>query len=135
MRRGSRNIDAHIAYGVLSSISVVAITRSHLLGPAARPVAVPEDVDDAKTSKVQGVVELPHHIRWSGPPATYDLSDPVDRARVYELVLQEGTDEDVRRYIDVDQLRSMWADLVLPPWVRSAWADWFRRHRGVDLAC
>lgn len=113
----------------------MATTRSRVLGPAARPIAVPEDVDDAIIDKAQGVVELPHHIRWSGRPVTYDLSDPADRARVYELVLQEGTVDDVRRFIDVDQLQSMWADLVLPPWIRSAWADWFRRHRSVNLAC
>ncbi|HLL92343.1 MAG TPA: hypothetical protein VK252_05330 [Solirubrobacteraceae bacterium] len=31
---------------------------------------------------------------------TYDLDDPIDRARVYEQVLREGTEDDVRFYID-----------------------------------
>jgi hypothetical protein len=74
------------------------------------------------------VVELPPHIRWSGPPIAYDLNDTVDRARVYEQVLREGTEDDVRYYVDVDQLRELFDVLVLPPPVRRAWADWLLRH-------
>jgi hypothetical protein len=106
-------------------------TRSSELGPAARPVAVPEDLDDPSRPKARGRIELPLHIRWSGPPITYDLDDPADRARVYEQVLREGTEDDVRYYVDTDQLRDLWDELVLPPSVRSAWAGWFRRHSNV----
>jgi hypothetical protein len=42
-------------------------------------------------------------VRWSGRPKTYDLDSRVDRLRVYEQVLREGTD-DVRRFIDIDEL-------------------------------
>ncbi|MHB1931309.1 MAG: hypothetical protein ACYCUG_18105 [Acidimicrobiales bacterium] len=85
--------------------------------------------------KATGSVTLPHHIRWSGPELTFDLDDPADRARVYELVLQEGTDEDVRFYVDADQLLGLWDQLVLPPWVRRAWAEWFEKYRGIRLGC
>ena len=109
--------------------------RSRHLGPDARPVAVPDDVDDPRFVKADGLVELPLRVEWSGEePSTYDLADPVDRDRVYEIVLREGTDEDVRRFIDVDVLASRWDVLVLPPRVRRAWADWFRRH-GIQLPC
>ena len=74
------------------------------------------------------------HVRWSGPPKRYDLAKPVDRALVYEQVLQEGTADDVRHYIDVDSLLGMWNDLVLPRRVRRAWTDWFRRVRNVEVA-
>ena len=103
-------------------------TRTRGLGPAARPVALPEDLDDASAPKAAGEVELPFHIRWSGPPITYDLMDRADRARVYEQVLREGTEDDVRYFVDADQLRELFDELVLPPPVRSAWADWLRRH-------
>jgi hypothetical protein len=49
-------------------------------------------------------------------------------------VLREGTDDDVRYYIDPDQLLDLWEELVLPPPVRKAWAGWFRRHRHIQLA-
>lgn len=59
----------------------------------------------------------------------------MERNRVYEQVLREGTDDDVRRFIDVDVLAREWDSLVLPPRVRRAWVTWFRRHRGVELSC
>ena len=107
----------------------MAHTRSYELGPAARPVALPEDLEDPSIVKATGRIELPLHVRWSGSPITYDLGDRVDRARVYEQVLREGTKDDVRFYIDADQLRELWDELVLPPTVRRDWADWLRRHR------
>ena len=109
--------------------------RSRYLGPDARPVSVPDDVDDPRLVKASGLVRLPLRVEWSGQePLAYDLDDPVDRDRVYEIVLREGTDEDVRRFIDVDYLADRWDVLVLPPRVRRAWADWFRR-RGIPLSC
>ena len=107
----------------------MARTRTQRLGPAARPVVVPEDLDDPSLSKARGEVELPLHIGWSGPPITYDLNDRVDRARVYEQVLREGTESDIRFYVDADHLRELLDELVLPPPVRRAWVDWLQRHR------
>ena len=110
-------------------------TRTRLLGPAARPVATPADADAPDVVKASGLVELPIGVRWSGRAKTYDLDSRVDRLRVYEQVLREGTDDDVRRFIDVDQLLGLWDELVLPAHVRAAWAMWFREHRPHDLTC
>lgn len=107
----------------------MAHTRTPDTGPAARPVAVPDDLDNPSVPKASGEVELPLHIRWSGPPITYDLNDRADRARVYELVLREGTESDIRYYVHADHLREFFDELVLPPRVRRAWADWLGRHR------
>lgn len=106
----------------------MARIRTPELGPAARPVSVPEDLDDPSLPKARGRIELPLHIRWSGPPVAYDLADRADRARVYEQVLREGSEEDVRYYVEADELRELFDKLVLPPKVRRAWADWLRRH-------
>lgn len=105
------------------------------MGPGARPVAVPDDAGDSGQPKARGVVTLPFHVPWSEPSLAYDLGLRSDRLRVYEQVLREGTEDDVRAYIDVDRLLDLFDDLVLPPNVRQAWADWLRRHRGVELAC
>lgn len=75
------------------------------------------------------MVELPLRVRWSGPRRRYDLDDRQDRALVYEQVLAEGTDEDVRRFIDVNQLVELWPDLVLPRHVRAAWSRWLGERR------
>jgi hypothetical protein len=109
----------------------MARTRSQELGPAARSVAVPTDFDDPMLPRARGRVELPLHIRWSGPPITYDLDDRADRARVYEQVLREGTADDVRFFVDPDQLADLFDELVLPSPVRREWAGWLRDHRGL----
>lgn len=105
----------------------MASVRTTELGPAARPVAVPDDLDDPSLAKAKGKVELPLHIRWSGSAMTYDLADRADRVRVYEQVLREGTEDDVRFYIDGDRLAELFDELVLPPAVRQAWAQRLRR--------
>ena len=107
---------------------IVARTRTERLGPAARPVVVPEDFGDSSVPKAGGEVELPLHIRWSGPSITYDLNDRADRARVYEQVLREGTERDISYYVDEEHLRELFDELVLPPAVRREWAGWLRRH-------
>jgi hypothetical protein len=106
----------------------MARVRSREFGPASRPVAVPDDLGSSMP-KVSGRIELPLHIRWSGPPLTYDLDNRADRARVYEQVLREGTESDVRFYVDAERLLELWDELVLPPTVREAWAQQIARLR------
>jgi hypothetical protein len=91
-------------------------------------VAIPEDIDDPTLEKASGVIDLPLHIAWSEPSLTYDLNRRADRLRVYEQVLREGTEDDVRYYIDAEELTRVFDELVLPPHVRAAWSEWFRRH-------
>ncbi len=78
------------------------------------------------------LVELPRHIKWSPPLRPYDLDDPADRLLVYEYVLREGGEEDIRRFIDPDVVLALWEDLVLPRGVRRAWHDYFTRVRGTN---
>lgn len=103
-------------------------SRSSTVGPASRPVAIPDDFDTATDEKAYGVIRLPNRIRWSGPDLTFDLGDKADLLRVYELVLVEGTTEDVRRYVRIDVLCSVWDQIHLPVYVRDAWQRWFLRH-------
>jgi hypothetical protein len=100
-----------------------------------RSVAIPDDVDDPSLEKARGVIVLPLHVYWSGPPLEWDLDNPVHLRQVYQMVLREGTEEEVRRFIDVDQLIRMWRHLTLPPYVRLAWADHLRHLRGIELDC
>ena len=111
------------------------MNRNRLTRATAQVPAVPDDLDVADVEKVTGVVELPLHIRWSGPDRRYDLTDRQQRARVYEQVLREGNEDDVRRFIRPDELVDLWDELVLPRNVRHAWAAWLERHRGVSLYC
>jgi hypothetical protein len=65
-------------------------------------------------TKAHGKVTLPLSVYWSGP-SVYDLDDPWERARAYEQVLREGTDDDVRRFVEVDQVIELWTGWSCPP--------------------
>lgn len=55
---------------------------------------------------------------------TYDLDQTSQRRYVYELVLTDGTDDDITTYINRDVLLELWPVLHLPDAVRAAWRDW-----------
>ncbi len=82
-----------------------------------RPVSVPNDLDDS--GAIDGVVQLPQSIRWSGEPIAYDLANPRHLRSVYEQVLREGTEDDVRRYVRATTLIEVWDELFLPGYVRA----------------
>lgn len=101
-----------------------------------RPVAIPDDVDDPGIVKASGRVRLPLHVFWSGPAPQdkeWNLDDPAERGHLYEIVLQEGSEDDVRRFIVIDELVALWSRLFLPHHVRRAWGEWLRDHRGLRL--
>ncbi len=81
--------------------------------PTMLPRSVPDDIDVCE--KARGVVQLPHSLQWSGPRRRYDLAIPADRARVYEQVLRERTEQDLRRFIRVDALIALLGDLWRRP--------------------
>ncbi len=107
------------------TVDAVPTRRSGRESATTRPVAIPDEIADAHESKAVGVVALPPHIRWSGPSRTYDLDNRRDRARVYEQVLREGSEDDVRHFVRIDDLVDLWDELVLPDHVRTAWDRWF----------
>lgn len=67
-------------------------------------------------------VQLPLHLNWSARGRVFDLATRTDRARVYEVVLQEGRPADILAYVDGALLIDLWDELVLPRAVRAAWA-------------
>lgn len=96
------------------------------VGVITKGVALPEDVADPDTIKASGLVELPLHVHWWAPFRLYDLTKPRDRRAVYRQVLDNGTPDDVRRYIEVDKLVEMWDTIKLPSHVRYVWDPWLR---------
>lgn len=86
------------------------VTLPHALTELAGPLA--------------GKVGLPARLFWSGPEpraVRWDLADPHRRRDLYEIVLTEGTLDDIRRLVNRQALVEQWHDLYLPPWVRGAW--------------
>jgi|SRR5271165_1767475 len=87
-----------------------------------KPVWVPDRLPRLDVARALAVVELPLHLNWSVPGRVYDLGSRTERARVYEIVLQEGRPADILAYVDGALLADLWSDLVLPRAVRSAWS-------------
>ena len=87
-----------------------------------RTVPVPSHLPRLDPARALATVALPLHLNWSGQRRTFDLRDRRQRARVYEIVLREGTPDDLLTYIDGVLLTELWPDLVLPRDIRAAWA-------------
>jgi hypothetical protein len=68
---------------------------------------------------------LPRHLWWSGEPLVLDIGIESDRIRLYEIVLTEGSDDDIREFISYDVLIALWDRLYVPRYVREAWNCWF----------
>ena len=88
-----------------------------------KPTWIPDRLPRVDVERALAAVELPLHLNWSAPGRLFDLRSRADRARVYEIVLQEGTPVDIMAYVDGALLVDLWDDLVLPRAVRSAWAQ------------
>ncbi|MGW7300405.1 hypothetical protein [Streptomyces sp. NPDC054829] len=75
---------------------------------------------------VDGVVELPLHIAWSGM-TSYDLGKPRQRMGLYRTVLHEGLHDDLPRYLNRDLLLDLWPVLrtLVGRTVRTVWEDAF----------
>ena len=67
-----------------------------------------------------GSVKLPHAIYW-GPDRWFNLSRRSSLYQFYQTVLQEGSVEDINKYLDYKVLLSIWSDLLLPPRVTHLW--------------
>ena len=86
-----------------------------------QPLVVPTSLPRLNAVQALATVTLPLHLNWSDPGRSFDMKQRRQRARVYEIVLREGTPEDVLTYIDGLLLLDHWDDLVLPRHVREAW--------------
>jgi transcriptional regulator with XRE-family HTH domain len=86
-----------------------------------RVITVPQRLWRLPLSQALADVELPLHLNWSARGRVYSLRDRNNRARVYEIVLREGTAEDLLTYIDGALLVDLWSELVLPNDVRQTW--------------
>ena len=87
-----------------------------------RPILVPSELPRLEPARALATVVLPLHLNWSELGRRFDLRVRRQRARVYEIVLREGTVDDLLTYIDGVLLVELWDDLVLPRRLRAAWA-------------
>jgi hypothetical protein len=101
-------------------------------GARGRGALVPTRLPQLPAVQALATVELPLTLNWSQPRRVFRLFDRGDRARVYELVLREGEEADVLRYVDGVLLVDLWDELVLPEAVRVAWSPLIERVLGAS---
>jgi hypothetical protein len=96
------------------------------LGPRAsgwrRPVAVPGSFSDLR-GPATGHLRLPlrTYSSGAGPARSFDLSDEAQRLELYQIVLTDGTVDDICEYVNPAELLRVWERLWLPVHVRRAW--------------
>jgi hypothetical protein len=88
-----------------------------------RPYTVPRALEEL-AGPAGGIVMLPGWLDWS-PRRSYDLSDPAALRVMYEQVIQEGREQDLKTYLNTDLLVHIWPDLILPVRVRRLWESRF----------
>ena len=86
-----------------------------------RPYAVPSRLWRLPIDQTFRVLKPGFHLWWSGPSPRFDLADRSERSGAYELVLREGTPDDIASVIDGAMLVDAWYDLILPAELRQAW--------------
>jgi hypothetical protein len=86
---------------------------------------LPESLEELH-GPIQGVVELPLHMVWSGI-TSYDMSKPRQRMGLYRTVLHEGLRDDLPRYLNQELLLQLWPVLhaLVGRTVRTVWEDTF----------
>jgi transcriptional regulator with XRE-family HTH domain len=99
-------------------------------GARGEPFVVPDRLWRLDPADAIATVTLPLHLHWSGPSRSLTLRDRRDRARIYEIVLREGTTADLLTYVDGVLLVDLWDQLVLPPQIRAAWEPLIARFEG-----
>jgi hypothetical protein len=105
------------------------MAQPRILYEDGRPYTVPESLEEL-TGPTSGVVELPLRLVWSGQDR-FDLSDPLQRNLMYEIVIRESMrPEDLRAYLDGRTLQSVWRQLWLPRKVRGLWESRFSELAG-----
>jgi len=103
------------------SFTTIPSARGHV-------IHVPSHLHRLPVHEAFAAVVLPLHLNWSEPARVFELHDRRQRARVYEIVLREGTPADIVTYIDGALLTDLWDDLVLPRDVRAAWTPLLTEH-------
>ena len=100
------------------------------VGDRGEPYLVPDRLWQLDPAEAFAAVILPRRLHWSGPSRTYKLTNRRDRARIYEIVLREGSANDLLTYVDGTLLVDLWDELVLPTPIRDAWTPLITRYIG-----
>ena len=99
-----------------------------------RPIRTNRRLESRHASRTAlATVRLPLMLNCSQPGRVFALADRRDRARVYEIALNEGQPSDIQRYVDGVLIVDLWPDLTLRGPVRAAWAPLIDHALGAEV--
>ena len=84
---------------------------------------------NAAAGPTGGIVELPIHLYWSDDNNRFDLSKRARLRSMYQIVLTEGSTDDVVALLSRSLLLDVWDELWLSPAVHESWDAWVQAHR------
>ena len=119
---------------LLGDLMAYRRAKTHAVDTPARPTSrwrsstPPADWSDG-IAPTSGVVKLPFHLYWSDDNNTFDISKRSRRRSMYQIVLTEGSSDDVLTYVNPSLLLDVWEELWLSPAVHEAWDSWIHEHR------
>ena len=111
-------IIAAAGFGV--ELAPTVVFTDHPVGHG-RVASVPNSLWRLPVNQAFASLTLPLHLNWSTPGQVFKLSERGDRARAYEILLQEGLPQDLLAMVDGALLVDLWAELVFPRQIRAAW--------------
>lgn len=88
-----------------------------------KPYEAPERLEEL-AGPTSGVLELPITVMWA-PDRTVDFGSRAGIFDAYQALLNEGTVEHQRTYVDAETLVAVWPELSLPTRVRALWESRF----------
>jgi len=103
----------------------------HLTDSRGRPLYVAPELWRLPPQKAKATVKLPISICWSGRKS-FDLASQSDRALAYQMILAEGTPEQIMEYIDGELLSEIWDDYMFPRHIREAWQPAIDKYRAAQ---
>lgn len=96
----------------------------HLRYVDVRPYTVPENLDQL-AGPDHGVVQPPPELTGA-PRRSYWVDDEHDAELLYRTVIREaGTADELARHLNVEVLKRVWPQLVLPLRCRTLWEQRF----------
>ena len=109
-----------IALDAQLTITVEPKFSTHF-GYRGKPFHVPDSLPSLPLGQAIRIVELPNRLAWSGQERVRNLADRSDRRFVYKQVIEEGTEEDILKYIDGRFLVDLWDELLIAPVIQELW--------------
>jgi len=103
-------------------------TRHH--DRRGKPFYVPDQLPRLPIEAALGMVVLPPPVDWSPAGRPRNLAERSERLLTYQVVLAEGSPQDLQRIVDGLLLVDCWADLHVPAAIGHAWQPLVDRARG-----